>query len=74
MCFVLIKGWSKYAKQIKTLEAEFCEKTSSAICAIFDIRCCKKLAFERWSDFRPEKIYIAIFEKTKVVSITFRLR
>ena len=42
--FVVIKGWSKYAKQNKTLELEFCKKTSSAICAIFDIRCCYKVA------------------------------
>ena len=40
MWFVLIKGWSKYAKQNKTLELEFYEKTSLEICVIFDIRCC----------------------------------
>ena len=35
MWFVLIKSWSKYAKQNKTLKLEFCEETSSATCAIF---------------------------------------
>ena len=37
--FIRPKGLSKYTKQEKTLKLEFCEKTSSAICASFDIRC-----------------------------------
>ena len=68
MWFVLIKSWSKYAKQNKTLKLEFCEETSSATCAIF------AFAFERRSDFRSGKSYFAIFAKTKVVSITVTLR
>ena len=35
MWFVLMKSWSKYAKQNKTPKLEFCEETSSATCAIF---------------------------------------
>ena len=31
MCFVLIKSWSKYAKQNETVKLKFCEKTSSVI-------------------------------------------
>ena len=34
MCFVVIKGWYKYAKKNNTHEPGFCEKMSSAICAI----------------------------------------
>ena len=40
MLFALRKGWFIYAKQNKTFKLEYCEKTSSAICAIFDNRCC----------------------------------
>ena len=70
MCFVIIKGWSKYTKQKKTLEPKFCEKTSSAICAIFDTRCCSKLAFERWSDFRSEKkLFCYIWKNNPQVKI-----
>ena len=39
MCYVLIKGLSKYAKGNKTLKLRFCEKTSSVINAISDNRC-----------------------------------
>ena len=58
----------------KNLKVEICEKTSSALCAIFVIWCWYKLAFERWSDFRLEKNYFSIPAKTKVVSVIFRLK
>ena len=58
MLFALRKGWFIYAKQNKTFKLEYCEKTSSAICAIFDNR-----AFERWSDFRLGKKIILLYLK-----------
>ena len=70
MLFALRKGWFIYAKQNKTFKLEYCEKTSSAICAIFDIRCCSKLAFERWSDFRSEKkLFCYIWKNNPQVKI-----
>ena len=72
--FVLIKDRSKYAKQKIFLEEEFCEQTSTAICAIYDGRRCQKQAFERERDFHTGKIYFSIFRRTKVVSNTLRLR
>ena len=71
--FVSIKDRSKNAKQKIFLEEEFCEKTSTVICAIYDGRHCQKQAFERGRDFRRGKIYFSIFRKTKVVSNNFRL-
>ena len=72
--FVPIKDRSKYAKQKIFLEEEFCEQTSTAICAIYDGRRCQKQAFERERDFHTGKIYFSIFRRTKVVSNTLRLR
>ena len=72
--FVLIKDQSKYPKQKIFLEEEFCEQTSTAICAIYDGRRCQKQAFERERDFHTGKIYFSIFRRTKVISNTIRLR
>ena len=72
MCFVLIRGWSKYAKQNKILKLEYCENSSSAICAFFWYSVLLKTdvwALKRTS--RRKKNYFAIFEKTEAVSITF---
>ena len=42
--------------------------------ALFFTLChCKNLVAGHWSDFRPEKLYVEIFSKTNVVSITFGL-
>ena len=45
------------------------EVIKSVIRAIFIIRQCKKLAAERWNDFRLE-----IFPKTNAISVTFEPR
>ena len=72
MCFVLIKGWSKYAKQNKILKLEYCENSSSAICAFFLILgVIKNGRLSAEANFAQEKNYFAIFEKTEAVSITF---
>ena len=75
MCFVRKKGWSKYAKQNKSFKLEFSKKKRARQFVLFlTIGVVQKRAFERWSDFCSEKNYFAVFEKTKVVPITFRLR
>ena len=58
----------------KIYQTRVCKKTTMVVCATFDDRRCSNWAFEDWGDFRSEKIYFEKFSKTKVVSITFRLR
>ena len=70
MCFVLMKGWSTYAKQNKTLELQFWEKTSSAIRAILIIAFVKNRRLSAEGIFAWKRKFFAIFEKIKVVSIT----
>ena len=70
VCFVLIKGWTKYAKQMKTSKLNFVKRRVLQFVLFLKIG----RAFDRWSDFRSDKKYFATFEKYKVVSSTFRLK
>ena len=73
MCFVLMKGWSTYAKQNKTLELQFWEKTSSAIRAILIIAFFKNRRLSAEGIFAWKKNFFAIFEKINGFDY-FRLR
>ena len=71
VCFTSFKDQFKPEKWKKSLKVKNFEVVNSAICSIFTLLHCKKLAAGRWSDFCPEKFYFEIFPKTNAVSVTF---
>ena len=66
---VYLNMWSKK----KPSNSNFVKRRAQQFVPVLIFGVDKKLAFERWSDFRLEKNYFAILTNTKVVSITFRL-
>ena len=67
MCFVLIKGWSKYAKQNKTSNYDFVKRRAQQFVLFLIIGVIKNGCLSAEANFAHEKNYFAILEKTKVI-------
>ena len=68
MCFVLIKGWSKYAKQNKTSNYNFGKRQAQQFVLFLIIGVIKNGRLSAEANFaHKKKNYFTILEKTKVI-------